>query len=205
MIHLLIEHGPTLVAGALITILVQESLKVRRKKRLTIEAARLPTFRLTVKDGTLEARVFGNYSLLNLSDLPVNVIHYNFLLYNVASRALQFNLGRSNVPLEKWFEEIVIPPSAEVALVEQDEWLIGADRCWVKKLPTFLWFEVLEHARIGSRKVLRYRARLYIVSYWSRESREAMYRVTRIEFPARWARLLALPGKLVHRRRGREI
>jgi hypothetical protein len=205
LIELLRQDGLKYLLGALIALFVEQFFKSWRKKRLSVESACLPTFRLAVKGGMLEARVFGKYSVLNLSDLPVNIVHYNFLLYNAASRALQFNLGKANVPLEKWFEEMVIPPDTEAVLVAQDEWLIGPDRCWVNKLPSFLWFEVLGQARIASRSVLQYKATLYRLSYWDKTSEEAMYVATNIRVGARLARTLAGPGKLLHRRKGREI
>lgn len=202
---LIIREGPKYLLAAVIGVLVGDVLKAWRKKRFSIESARLPSFTLSIKGGLLEVRVFGKYSVLNLSDVPANLSHYNFMLYNMASRAFQCNLGRSNVPLGKWFEEAVIPPNAEVVLVSDEQWLIGVDRCWIRMLPAFLWLEILEHARIGSRDKLRYRARLYVRWYWSSELQQAHYRKTMIEIRARWARLLAVPGKLIHRYRGKPI
>ena len=205
IIEFLTQEGPKYLLGALIALFVEQIFRSWRKKRLSIEPGCLPSFTMTFKEGKLEARVFGKYSVLNLSDLPVNLIHYNFLLYNAASRALQFNLAKANVPLENWFRETVIPPNTETVLVGETEWLIGLVRCWARRLPVFLWLEVLGHARIGSRSILQYKATLYVLWGLDKEANEAMYRATGLRVGARLARTLAGPGKLLHRRKGRDI
>lgn len=202
---------PSLIVGAIIGTLVSlwlnELTRVFRMKRLLLGPAMLPSFELAFHDEHIELRMFGDYGIINLSDLPININRPHLLGYNFASRAFQFKVMPRSTELdfkkrlESLFERIQVPPKSEIVLIAEKACSIEIERCHVRSLPTFLWLETLELVRIGSRNEYRHRSYLYSASYYSKSERKVWYRPTGREISSIQARCFALPGKLLYRRR----
>ena len=180
-------------------------------KRLLLGPAMLPSFELAAGDDHIELRMFGDYGIINMSDLPINVDRPHLLGYNFASRAFQFKVRpRNDEPdfrkrLESLFEKIQVPSKSEIVLIAEKACSIEIERCDVRSFPMFLWLETLELVRIGSKTQYRGRAYLYSASYYSRAERKIWYRPTGKEISSKYARYFALPGKLLYRRKLKEL
>jgi hypothetical protein len=130
-------------------------------KRLLLGPAMLPSFELAARDDHIELRMFGDYGIINMSDLPISIDRPHLLGYNFASRAFQFKVRpRNDEPdfrkrLESLFEKIQVPSKSEIVLIAEKACSVEIERCDVRSFPTFLWLETLELVRIGSKT--RYR------------------------------------------------
>ena len=189
------------VITAIITVLLSEVSRSYRVKRLLLESAKLPSFLLTWKGGQVKIRIVGSYRIVNMSDLPISVCRINILGYNLASRAFQFKLWPHTESFRDTMSEIPVPPRGELNLVSEDSCDVYVERFQVRKVPRYLWLETLEEVRLASRTRSRYCAHLYASRWRLPEKGEVMYDPTWIEVGAQKARILALPGKLLFRRR----
>jgi hypothetical protein len=114
---------PSLIVGAIIgtavSIWLNEFTRVRRMKRLLMGPALLPSFELTFSN-SVRLRMVGDYSIINMSDLPININRPHLLGYNLASRAFQFKIvSRSEEPdlnkrLQSLFADVQVPPKTEM-------------------------------------------------------------------------------------------
>ena len=191
------------LVGALIGYVVAELSRVHRKRRLLLGSAMLPTFVLTTKGGEVSLRMIGDYGIVNMSELPISLQRPHLLGYNLASRAFQFKVMPIGIPFERLFQEITVPPNSEMVLVSDKSCKVYIERLRTRSVPGFIWLETFEYVRLGSRKKFHWRSRLYIVKFHSPEKGETWYRPTDVEISSTKARLLALPGKLLFRRRER--
>jgi hypothetical protein len=77
MMDALLEKLPDLIAGAVIGAgagwMLNEVTRVWRKTRLLVGPARLPSLVLTLRDDRVEISMNGDYSVVNMSDLPVSL------------------------------------------------------------------------------------------------------------------------------------
>ncbi len=191
------------LVGAFIGYLVSELTRVRKKRRLLMAPAMMPSLTLTVKQGAVEVSMFGDYGVVNMSDLPISLQRPHLLGYNLASRAFQFRVmpvistaGRLIPPVEKLFEEITIPPNRETVLISDKACRITVERFEVRSVPAFVWIETLELVRLGPRK--RYRWRAYLYRFHFSWETKYIYRWTGVEVGQRFARWIAAPGKWLY-------
>jgi hypothetical protein len=189
--------------AALVGVVVTELTRRIARKRVVVETAQLPGFAVSLKEGVLSFRLSGKYSILNLSHLPINIVLFNVMVYNAASRAFQCNIGKLNVPFGEWFKEVLVPPDVEAALLSQENSGLTIERFHTRGIPSFIWFETLEEIRIGSRRRFRNRARLYWMCYWFEERGEGFYIPSWLDVDATLARIFALPGKWLYYRKTR--
>jgi hypothetical protein len=192
------------VVGGLVSVLLREMFRARGKRRLLMGPAMLPSFKLATKDGLVTLTMFGDYGIVNMSELPINLMRPILMGYNAASRGFQFNVGSSANGIDDLLKDIQVPPSSECVLISQKSCTVGIERFCVRAVPTFIWLETIQRVRIGSRQEWRWRARLYRADFYSPKGNEAWYVNTGLEVSATAARLLALPGKLLTRHRWTE-
>jgi len=71
---------------------------MRRMRRMIIGPGGMPRFTLTMTQGGIEMKMLGDYSVMNHSDLPVNLQFpkASLLGFNRASRAFQFKVNPRN-------------------------------------------------------------------------------------------------------------
>jgi hypothetical protein len=199
------------IIGTLVSIYLSELTRIFRMKRLLLGPAMLPSFELLCGDQHIELRMFGDYGIMNMSDLPINIQRPHLMGYNLASRAFQFKIVPQSTEadfkkrLESLFEKIQVPPKSELILIAEKACAVQIERVDVRAFPTFLWRETLELVRIGSRSKFGHRAYLYSASYYSKKERRVWYRPTGRETSSGCARCLALPGKLLYRRRIKKV
>jgi hypothetical protein len=186
--------------GALVSLSLGQAVRATLKRRLLMAPAMMPSFTLNTGDGKATLTVFGEYGVVNMSDLPISVRPPHLTGYNAASRAFQFNAGGVR-PVEDLLKEVVVPPSNELRLISQGSWAAGIERYCVRWPPVFIWLETLQGVRIGRKRALRWRAHLYRASLYSPDGKDVTYVSTSVETSANKARLLALPGKLLARHR----
>lgn len=192
------------VVGGLVSLFLNEMLRVWAKRRLLMGPGMMPSFKLVIKDGSVALRMFGDYGIVNMSELPINLKPPHLMGYNAASRGFQFSIGSGVKSIEDLFKDIQVPPSSECILISQKSCTIGIERFCVLSLPGFIWLETFQAVRIGSNEKWRWRAHLYSASYYSRQEKEVWYVSTGVEVSSTTARLLALPGKLLTRHRWTE-
>lgn len=89
--------------------------------------------------------------------------------------------------------------------------IVSADRCHIEierfevsRLPKYIWLETLEHRRLASNKKQRWIAYFYRRGFFDKDGK-VWYQPTGGKYSSQTSRLIALPGKLLHRRKKRRI
>lgn len=189
------------VIGGVMSLILAELTRVRRKKRLLMGPAMMPSFVLTLENESVSLGMFGDYGIVNMSDLPLSIDRPHLLGYNAASRAFQFKVMPSADGIGDLFEKISVPPNSETVLISHKACTVEVERCYTRGIPRFLWLETLEVVRLAPRQTYRDRAYLYRANFYSPEERKVWYVSTGREVSSGTARFLALPGKLLYRYR----
>lgn len=159
------------IVGAVIGILLNVFIRLKRKKRLLMEPDMMSSFELTLKGGQIALRMFGDFGIINMSDLPISINRPHLLGYNSASRDFQFKVMPRVEKPENLFEWISVPPSSESILIGQRSCSVVIERFRVRRKPLFVWVETLEVIRIGSRRKWRWLSYLYRGKYLKSEGK----------------------------------
>ncbi len=214
---------PTLIIGAVVGGIISTFIKMWfeerarsfRMKRLIVGPGSMPRFNLVLKQQNIELEMIGDYSVINFSELPVHLKFPKASLqgYNRANRAFQFKVTSRNTEpdlkksLELLFKEVPLPSRSETVLISASACQVIIERFDVRSLPAFLWLETFEQYRLGPKEKYRTRAFLYCRGSVSKSKGVLVttYYPSGREISSFYARLLALPGKLLYRRRMRKL
>lgn len=118
---------------------------------MDVRTVELPTFVLSLGNERCSMRMMGEYRILNLSEVPMNLRTPHPLGYNLANRGLQFKVMRNrqvnlrepaNTP-DEIFRRLIIDPNHELTLLSSSNSSVEVERYCVSKVPKYLWLEIL--------------------------------------------------------------